>query len=142
DADLRPAHGLAGGMTMHPEQLTAAEAARAIADGRLTSVELVQACLDRIAGRDAVVRAWLHVDRDGALAAAARLDAERAAGGSRGALHGVPFGVKDMIDVAGLPCTYNSPLHPDRVSVDDAGCVAVLRAAGGIPMGKTDTVEF
>lgn len=127
---------------MNPERLTAAEAARAIAEGRLTSVALVTACLERIDARDAAVRAWLHVDRAGALDAAARLDAERAVGRRRGPLHGVPFGVKDVIDVAGLPCTHNSPLHRDRVAADDAGCVAVLRAAGGIPLGKTDTVEF
>ena len=124
------------------EQLTAAEAARAIAEGRLTSVALVEACLARISARDGAVRAWLHVDRDGALAAAARLDGERAAGRLRGPLHGVPFGVKDVIDVAGLPCTHNSPLHRDRVAGDDAGCVAILKAAGAIPLGKTDTVEF
>ncbi len=127
---------------MTAEQLTAAEAARAIAEGRLTSVALVEACLARISARDEAVRAWLHVDRAGALATAARLDAERARGTLRGPLHGVPFGVKDVIDVAGLPCTHNSPLHRDRVAGDDAGCVAILKAAGGIPLGKTDTVEF
>ncbi|MEQ8816966.1 MAG: amidase [Thalassobaculum sp.] len=127
---------------MTAETLTATEAAQAMADGRLTAVALVTACLDRIAARDDAVRAWLHLDRDGALAAAADRDAERAAGRLRGPLHGVPFGVKDVIDVAGLPCTHNSPLHRDRVAADDAGCVAVLRAAGAIPLGKTDTVEF
>lgn len=127
---------------MTPAHLTASHAARAIADGTLTSTALVASCLERIAARDDAVRAWLHVDRDGALAAAARLDAEQAAGRRRGPLHGVPFGVKDVIDAAGLPCTYNSALHADRVAVDDAGSVALLRAAGGIVLGKTDTVEF
>lgn len=127
---------------MRPEQLTAAEAARAIAEGSLTSAALVAACLERIEARDPAVRAWLHVDGEHALAAAAARDAERAAGRTRGPLHGVPFGVKDVIDVAGLPCTHNSPLHRDRVAADDAACVAVLRAGGAIPLGKTDTVEF
>jgi len=127
---------------MTAETLTACEAARAIADGELTAVELVSACLDRIAGRDATVRAWLSLDREGALATARVLDAERAAGTLRGPLHGVPFGVKDVIDVASQPGTHNSPLHADRVAVDDAGCVALLKAAGGIALGKTDTIEF
>ncbi len=127
---------------MTPAHLTASEAARAIAEGTLTARVLVQSCLEQIDARDDMVRAWLHVDRDGALATAARLDAEQAAGTRRGPLHGVPFGVKDVIDVAGLPGTHNSPLHADRVAIDDAGTVALLRAAGGIPLGKTDTIEF
>lgn len=127
---------------MGAETLTAGQAARAMAEGRLTSVALVGACLDRIAARDATVRAWLHVDAEGALAAAAERDAERDAGRIRGPLHGIPFGVKDVIDVAGLPGTHNSPLYAGRVPADDAGCVALLRAAGAIPLGKTDTVEF
>ncbi|MEQ8398870.1 amidase [Thalassobaculum sp.] len=127
---------------MTPAHLTASEAVRAIAEGSLTATALVQSCLERIDSRDGAVRAWLHVDRGGALAAAARLDAEQAAGTRRGPLHGVPFGVKDVIDVAGLPGTHNSPLHADRIAIDDAGSVALLRAAGGIPLGKTDTIEF
>lgn len=127
---------------MTPNTLTVTEAARAITAGELRSVDLVSACLDRIEARDGELRAWLHVAREQALALAAERDRERAAGTLRGLLHGVPFGVKDVIDVAGQPGTYNSPLHADRVPVDDAGAVSLLRAAGGIPLGKTDTIEF
>lgn len=122
--------------------LTALQAAEAMTAGELSAVDLVAAYLARIEERDPTVRAWLHVDGDGALALARRLDGERRAGKVRGPLHGIPFGLKDVIDVADMPGTHNSPLHQDRVPVDDAGCVALMRAAGAIPLGKLDTVEF
>lgn len=125
-----------------PSRLTAAEASAAMAAGELTAVDLLTACLARIDARDPAVRAWLHVDRDGAMAEARRLDGERRAGRVRGPLHGIPIGLKDVIDVAGMLGTHNSPLHTNRVPVDDAGCVALMRAAGAIPLGKLDTVEF
>ncbi|WP_281683551.1 amidase [Thalassobaculum salexigens] len=125
-----------------PCRLTAGEAAAAMADGSLTAVDLLTGLLARIDARDPAVRAWLHVDRAGAMAEAKRLDAERAAGKVRGPLHGIPIALKDVIDVAGMPGTHNSPLHDGRVPVDDAGCVALMRAAGAIPLGKLDTVEF
>ncbi len=125
-----------------PHVLTAAEASEAMAAGRLTSVTLVEYCLARIAERDPTVQAWLHVAGAQARAEAERLDRERADGTVRGPLHGIPFGVKDVIDVAGMPGTHDSPLHADRVAVDDAGCVTLLRSAGAIPIGKLDTVEF
>ncbi|WPZ32650.1 amidase [Thalassobaculum sp. OXR-137] len=125
-----------------PYRLTAGEAAAAMAQGSLTAVDLLTSVLSRIDAREPSVRAWLHVDREGAMAEAKRLDAERAAGTVRGPLHGIPIGIKDVIDVAGMPGTHNSPLHQGRVPVDDAGCVALMRAAGAIPLGKLDTVEF
>ena len=125
-----------------PETLSASDAAGAIRDGSLSSEDLVSACLARIDAREPEINAWLHVDREGALEAARHLDTLRRRGEIVGPLHGVPFGVKDVIDVAGQPGTHNSPLHADRIAVDDAGCVAVLRAAGAIPLGKTDTIEF
>lgn len=125
-----------------PYRLTAGEAAAAMADGTLTAVDLLTSVLARIDARDPSVRAWLHVDRDGALSEARRLDAERAAGTVRGPLHGIPIALKDVIDVAGMPGTHNSPLHADRMPVDDAGCVTLMRAAGAIALGKLDTVEF
>lgn len=125
-----------------PARLTAGQASAAMAAGDLTAVDLLSACLARIEARDPAVRAWLHVNRDGAMVEARRLDAERQAGRVRGPLHGIPIGFKDVIDVAGMPGTHNSPLHLDRVAVDDAGCVALMRAAGAIPLGKLDTVEF
>lgn len=125
-----------------PYRLTAGEAAAAMAQGSLTAVDLLTSVLSRIDAREPVVRAWLHVDRAGAMAEAKWLDAERAAGKVRGPLHGIPIAIKDVIDVAGMPGTHNSPLHQGRVPVDDAGCVALMRAAGAIPLGKLDTVEF
>jgi Asp-tRNA(Asn)/Glu-tRNA(Gln) amidotransferase A subunit family amidase len=125
-----------------PYRLTAGEAAAAMAQGTLTAVDLLTSLLARIDEREPAVHAWLHVDREGAMAEAKRLDAERAAGKVRGPLHGIPIALKDVIDVAGMPGTHNSPLHEGRVPVDDAGCVALMRAAGAIPLGKLDTVEF
>ena len=125
-----------------PYRLTAGEAAAAMAQGTLTAVDLLTSVLARIDTREPAVHAWLHVDRAGAMAEAKRLDAERAAGTVRGPLHGIPIAIKDVIDVAGMPGTHNSPLHAGRVPVDDAGCVALMRAAGAIVLGKLDTVEF
>lgn len=99
----------------------------------------VHAALQRISARDARVRAWLHVDDAGALAAAQALDAQ---GGANGPLAGVCVGVKDVIAVAGMPLTHNSPLFTGFVPSEDAGCVATLRAAGAVILGKTDTTEF
>jgi Asp-tRNA(Asn)/Glu-tRNA(Gln) amidotransferase A subunit family amidase len=103
------------------------------------SQRMVDDSLARIASRDAQVRAWLHV-ADGPAAAAARmLDAEPA---PRGALHGVPIGVKDVFDTADMPTTHNSPLFSGQRPAQDAAAVAVLRAAGAVILGKTDTTEF
>ncbi|KMS51140.1 amidase [Novosphingobium barchaimii LL02] len=99
----------------------------------------VHAALQRIAARDARVRAWLHVDDVGALASAQALDAP---GGAKGPLAGLCVGVKDVIAVAGLPLTHNSPLFTGFVPSEDAACVATLRAAGAVILGKTDTTEF
>ena len=124
---------------MQPHLLTAAEAARRIAEGELTSRELVAACLARIAERDPLIRAWAHVDPDLALAAAAACDA---AGARRGPLHGVPVGVKDVIDTHDLPTQHNSRIYQGHRPGADAACVAMLRAAGAVILGKTRTVEF
>jgi Asp-tRNA(Asn)/Glu-tRNA(Gln) amidotransferase A subunit family amidase len=99
----------------------------------------VRASLGRIAERDKQVRAWLHVDDQGALATARSLDAERA---PRSSLHGIPIGVKDVFDTADMPTTHNSPLFGGHRPALDAACVAVLRQAGAIVLGKTDTTEF
>lgn len=131
----RPA---AAGLT----QLGAAEAARAIRHGRLSPVELVRACLERIRARDGALRAWVHVDEAGALAAAEEREAEARAGRIRGPLHGVPLGVKDIIDVAGLPTAAGARPWAHRRPGADAACVARLRAAGAVVLGKTATTEF
>jgi Asp-tRNA(Asn)/Glu-tRNA(Gln) amidotransferase A subunit family amidase len=119
-------------------RLAAAEAARRIEAGELTSEALVAACLERIAERDEALRAWAFVERDFALAQARALDRMP----RRGRLHGVPFGVKDVLDSADLPTEYNSPIYRGHRPQADAACIALLREAGGVLLGKTVTTEF
>jgi len=114
------------------------EAARRIERGELTSEALVSECLGRIGERDEQVRAWAFVDRDYALAQARALDR----GPRRGPLHGIPFGIKDAIDTAELPTEYNSPIYRGHRPKADAACVALLRRAGCVILGKTATTEF
>jgi Asp-tRNA(Asn)/Glu-tRNA(Gln) amidotransferase A subunit family amidase len=123
---------------MQPYQLTASEAAALIRERKLSCEELARSCLARIAARDAVVRAWLHIDPERAIRAARELDKLAA----KGALHGLPFGVKDVIDTIDMPTTQNSPIYPDAMIGRDAACVAVVRHSGALILGKTDTVEF
>jgi Asp-tRNA(Asn)/Glu-tRNA(Gln) amidotransferase A subunit family amidase len=118
--------------------LSAAEAARRIAAGRLTSESLVAACLEHIAAREPEVRAWACVDRELALKQARALD--RAS--PRSPLHGVPVGIKDVIDTADLPTEYNSPIYRGHRPRWDAACVALLRRAGCVILGKAVTTEF
>lgn len=126
-----------------PNKLTATEAAARIAAGELESEALVRACLDRIAHREPEVRAWVQVDADGALRAAREADRRRRANAHPfGPLHGIPIGVKDVIAAAGLRTEYNSEIYIGHVAHSDAAVVALLRAAGAIILGKTETVEF
>src|SRR5207247_358603 len=116
------------------------EAVAAIRAGRLTTMALAEACLRRIEARDAELRAWVTVDRDGTLAQAAGLDAEARAGRWRGPLHGLPVGLKDIFHVAGLRTTARG--FADSVPAEDAASVARLRAAGAVILGKLHTTEF
>ena len=118
--------------------LSASEAARRIERGELTSEKLVSACLERIAARDEEVRAWAFVDREHALAQARAADR----GPRRGPLHGIPFGIKDVIDTAELPTEYNSPIYRGHRPRADAACVMELKRAGAVILGKTATTEF
>ena len=122
--------------------ITITDAAARIRDGRLRPRELVEGCLDRISRYDDRVRAWVMVDEAGALEAADRLGEEAARGEIRGPLHGIPIGIKDIIDVAGWPTRAGSPLREDHVADEDAPVVAALKRAGAILLGKTVTVEF
>ncbi len=123
----------------HPlNELTAAEAARRIASGRLTSEALVAASLERIAAREHDIQAWAFLDADLALEQARRLDREP----PRSQLHGVPVGIKDVIDTADMPTEYNSPIYRGYRPIWDAACVAQLRRAGCVILGKTVTTEF
>jgi Asp-tRNA(Asn)/Glu-tRNA(Gln) amidotransferase A subunit family amidase len=125
-------------MFMEPCLLTAAQAAAAIHEKTLTSETLVRSCLERIAERDADVRAWIYLDPAYAIAQARELDKRPI----MGPLHGLPFGVKDVIDTRDMPTTLNSPLYQGHRPAKDAGCVAVVRQCGALILGKTDTVEF
>jgi aspartyl-tRNA(Asn)/glutamyl-tRNA(Gln) amidotransferase subunit A len=108
----------------------------------LSAVAWLEACLARIAAVEPTVRAWVHVDEAGARAAARQLDAEARGGTLRGALHGVPVGIKDIIDVAGMPTTGGARAWAHTRPGRDAGCVARLRDAGAVIVGKTTTTEF
>ncbi len=114
-----------------------------MAAGRVTSAELVERALSRIAAVDGAVRAWAVVLAAEARAAAKTLDAEARDGRVRGPLHGIPVGIKDVIDVAGVPtranCRARAELPP---AAADATVVAHLRAAGAVILGKTHTTEL
>jgi Asp-tRNA(Asn)/Glu-tRNA(Gln) amidotransferase A subunit family amidase len=117
--------------------LSATEAVKAIEAGTLTSERLVQACLDRIAERDPVVKAWVHLDP--ALALSQARAADQAKGGL---LRGVPIGVKDIIDTSDMPTGHNSPIFEGTQPFGDAACVALCRTANAVILGKTVTTEF
>jgi len=125
-----------------PSELSAIEAAAAVRAGRLTATALLESCLDRIDRSEERVQAWVLVDRAGALETARRLDAEAQQGRFRGSLHGVPVGLKDIIHAAGLKTTAGARGFADTVPGEDAPCVARLRAAGAVIVGKLHTTEF
>ncbi len=123
-------------------RLSAREAQRRIRDGKITTEKLLAACLDRIGTLDGELKAWTHVDEAGARATARERDAETRAGRPRGPLHGVPIGIKDIFDVAGMPTTGGARPLAHRRATEDATAVARLRAAGAVIVGKTATTEF
>jgi aspartyl-tRNA(Asn)/glutamyl-tRNA(Gln) amidotransferase subunit A len=122
--------------------MTVAEAARAIATRKLSPVELMSALLERIGRLDPTLHVFIRLDGDAAIGAARAAEAEIVSGHQRGPLHGVPVGIKDIIDVAGLPTTCHSKLLIDNVAPADAVCVSRLRGAGAIVLGKLSTHEF
>lgn len=121
-------------MSSDLHQLTATEATRRIRAGRLHPMDLMQACLARIAEREPTVRAF------------AWFDADTAATGAQsplpGPLHGLPIGVKDVLDTADMPSEYGSPIWSGWRPRADAACVAWARAAGAVVVGKTVTTEY
>ena len=118
--------------------LTAAEAVRLISQNEITSEALVRACLERAQARDAEVKAWVALAGEAAIAQARACDRSAATG----PLHGIPIGIKDVIDTADLPTECNSAIYKDHRPRADASCVALVRRAGGIVLGKTATTEF
>jgi amidase len=119
------------------ERLTATEAATRLSVGTLTAERLVRDCLERAHAR-AEVKAWVWLDPEQALAQARGVD--RA--GRPGLLKGVPVGVKDVIDTVDMPTQHGSPIYRGHRPFADAACVALIRAAGGVILGKTVTTEF
>ncbi|HUN43492.1 MAG TPA: amidase [Acetobacteraceae bacterium] len=115
-------------------KLTATQAARLMRAGKLRPIDLTEAYLARIAEREPVVRAFAHFDRDYARKSAAIA--------SPGPLHGLPLGIKDVLDTADMPSEYGSPIWKGWRPKADAACVAWARAAGAVFYGKTVTTEF
>lgn len=124
-----------------PEPVTIAQAAAAVRRGELTLVELLEQCLARIDRYEDRVRAWAYLDRDGARQQAERLTAELKSN-DRGPLHGIPIGIKDIIDVFDMPTGCGSKLWANSYARQDAAVVARLRQAGAILVGKTVTTAF
>jgi len=122
-------------------RLTAADLAARLTSGEVSSVEATQAHLDRIAAVDADVHAFLHVNA-GALDAAAEIDRRRAAGERLGELAGVPLAIKDVLVTTDMPSTSGSRILEGYLSPYDATVVSRSRAAGLIPLGKTNMDEF
>lgn len=113
-----------------------------LAMGVVSAAELARSCVARIEAREPEVQAWAWFNADRVLARAAELDARREAGETLGPLHGLPVGVKDVIDTAGIPTENGCPLDAGRVPDADAELVARLEAAGAIMFGKTVTTEL
>ena len=122
--------------------LTATQAAAEIARGALSAEDYARACLKRIDAVEGEVEAFAHLDRDHVLAQARALDEQRAQGRPIGPLHGIPVGIKDIIDTTDYPTELGSPLGAGRRPWQDATVVAKLRAAGAVIIGKTVTTEF
>jgi Asp-tRNA(Asn)/Glu-tRNA(Gln) amidotransferase A subunit family amidase len=114
----------------------------ALRDGKTTCLEILEGCLAQVDEWEPKVHAWVVLDRDRAIEQARRLDGELKNGNDRGPLHGIPIGIKDIIDVAGLPTACGSKRWAEAVADRDAEVVANLRDAGAVIMGKTVTTPY
>ena len=127
---------------LNPTDLTAAQAARAIADQRLSAADLAETCLNRIAALDDQLEAWVYVDRATVLADARAADDAVSDRRPLGPLHGVPIGLKDIYYTAGIPTRAGSRVYQGFVPDYDAAALTLLKRAGAIMLGKTVTTEF
>ena len=118
--------------------LNASDAATRIAAGEITSEALVADCLARIRARDPDIGAWAYVDPEYAIEQARLLDRTP----RLGPLHGIPVGVKDVLDTRDMPTGYGSVIYKGNRPSGDSACVAALRRAGAVILGKTTTTEF
>ena len=123
-------------------RLDAVELRDRLAKGALRAVELATACADRIAAREETIQAWAWFDREHVLRQAEALDRHRASGRTIGPLHGLPVGIKDIIDTAGIPTENGTELDAGRVPTEDAFVVTRLKQAGALIFGKTVTTEL
>jgi Asp-tRNA(Asn)/Glu-tRNA(Gln) amidotransferase A subunit family amidase len=119
-------------------ELTVTEIVAKIAAGEMTCEAVTRDCIERIIAREPVVKAWVKFNPELALAQAHALDSEP----RRGALHGVPIGIKDVIDTFDMPTEMGSPIYRGHRPTADAACVALLRRAGAVILGKTATCEL
>ncbi|MGE5524674.1 MAG: amidase [Rhodospirillaceae bacterium] len=123
-------------------RLTMKEIAQSVREGRHTCVDVMRVHLARCAQREPALHAWEHLDAERAMNAAEAADARLRSGAGARSLEGVPVGIKDIIDVAGMPTRMGSPIMHDNVAGATAECVARLEAEGAIVLGKTITTEF
>ncbi len=122
--------------------MSAAATASAIRAKEVSSVEVVQAYLERIDRLDPILKAYITVCREEALAAAGRLDSDLARGGAAGSLAGVPVAVKDQFQTAGILTTNGSKVYQDFVPTEDATVISRIKQAGGILLGKLNMSEL
>ncbi len=125
-----------------PAALGIGDLAPAIRSGALSPVTLTEACLDRVARHDQALHSFITVTADRARNAARTAEAEIKAGHYRGPMHGIPYALKDIVDVAGVRTTAHSRLMPDTPATSDAHVTTLLENAGGILLGKLGTFEF
>ena len=125
-----------------PYELSVAQAAKSIAAGEISPVDLAESLLDRIERLEPGLTAWVYLDREAILTEARKKSEEVKSGAALGPLHGVPIGLKDIYYTAGIPTTACSRLYADFVPDYDATTVALMKQAGAIMLGKTVTTEF
>ena len=123
-------------------ELGLGRAALALRQGKISSEQLVSACLERIEQREPQVEAWEFLDPRYALEQARQADRRLESGEPLGPLHGVPLGLKDIFDTKDMPTQNGCVLHKGRQPEHDAFCVSLLRAAGAVLLGKTVTAEL
>src|SRR5262249_51145009 len=124
-----------------PEQ-TIAGIDRLLRQREISCVDILNACLKQVDEWEPKVHAWVVLDREGSMKQARALDEELRSGKDRGPLHGIPIGIKDIIDVRGLPTACGAKRWVDRIAEEDAEIVERLREAGAVIMGKTVTTPY
>jgi aspartyl-tRNA(Asn)/glutamyl-tRNA(Gln) amidotransferase subunit A len=123
-------------------ELSASELARQIRQKTITPVEVAQAFLDRMDAVEPKLDAWVRVDRETVLADAQQRQVELENGAATGPLHGVPIGIKDIYNIAGIPTACGSKVYADFVPEETAVTIELLNKAGAVVLGKTVTTEF